>query len=94
MPYIDQERRKVLDGFIKQLSARIASRGEFNYVLTCLAASELRGLSYAELASLIGDIELVKMELWRRLVVPYEENKRKQNGDVFVSNEGEPGTDA
>ena len=39
--------------------------------------------NFEEYALAIGVIELTKLELWKRLVVPYEEKKCKENGDVF-----------
>lgn len=83
MPYIKQERRVALDPYIEALSNKISSRGELNYAMTALILSEVRGISYEELASLIGDIESMKMEFARRMLFPYEENKRKENGDVY-----------
>lgn len=89
MPYIQPERRATLDPFIRELSDRISSRGELNYAMTCLVLSEVRGLSYAELASLVGDIECTKQEFIRRVLVPYEESKMQENGDVYFPNQRE-----
>lgn len=89
MPYIKPERQVALNNEIKALSDKISSRGELNYALTCLVLSEIRGISYEELASLVGDIECIKQEFIRRLLIPYEENKRRENGDIFFPNNKE-----
>jgi len=89
MPYIKPERRAALDEQIRALSDRIDSRGELNYAITALLLSEVRGLSYAELSSLMGDIECVKQEFYRRVLAPYEDEKCRENGDVYFPNQRE-----
>ena len=85
MPYIKHERRQALDPQIQRLASLIDGRGELNYVMTMLVGSQVRSLSYAELAALYGDIHLVALEFWRRVVVPYEANKCRENGDCFIA---------
>jgi len=50
----------------------------------CLGkVKEKRVLSYSEYNEIIGILECAKMEVYRRLVVPYEDKKIEQNTDVF-----------
>jgi len=46
-----------------------------------------RGISavnnYADYNEVMGVLECVKQELYRRLIVPYENKKKEENGDVF-----------
>ena len=43
------------------------------------------GVSYSFLNDFIGVLECVKLELYRRVATPYEEDKRQENGDVYVN---------
>ncbi len=90
MPYITQKRRKELDQhlapLLKELEAPLGSyeAGEINYVITrmLLAVWNVRN-SYSTAAHLIGILDTAKSEFYRRAVVPYEEEKCSQNGDVY-----------
>lgn len=58
--------------------------GELNYVFSRLCwdlVREGRG-DYASLNNLIGTLECVKAELYRRLAAPYEDQKIKEHGDL------------
>ncbi len=39
---------------------------------------------YATIVEAIGALECAKLELYRRLAADYEDQKCKQNGDVFI----------
>lgn len=81
MPYIaDHARRTGLD-----LLMDPRNPGELNYVITQTALSYLedRGESYATINEVIGALECAKLEFYRRLVAPYEDEKIKANGDVY-----------
>ncbi|MCK5614681.1 hypothetical protein KAR91_73145 [Candidatus Pacearchaeota archaeon] len=85
MPYIKKERRKKFDPYLECTAHHIESEGELNYCLTRLALIYLRkrdGLSYAFLNTIIGAFESAKLEFYRRWVVPYEDKKINENGDV------------
>jgi hypothetical protein len=41
------------------------------------------GLRYALLNEAIGALECAKIELYRRLAAPYEDEKRQETGDVY-----------
>lgn len=81
MPYITQGRRAELDrGFDEPRTA-----GELNYVLT----REIRNYwgrsvkNYQIINDIIGALEGAKAEFQRRIVVPYEDIKILENGDVY-----------
>lgn len=85
MPYIKQSRRDKLDPLLDQLGEKIESEGELNYAFTRLAllfVRRLKGKSYMVLNTVIGAFESAKLEFYRRSVAPYEDDKRKENGDV------------
>ena len=80
MPYIEQERRQVLDIY----AGGAETIGELNYIITKLVLRFLGSEpNYASHNAVIGVLECAKQELYRRVVVPYEEKKREENGDVY-----------
>jgi len=82
MPYIRQEKRKALDEKIRAISDGVLTYGELNYVITKLLLG-MDGDSYEDFQNLIGTLECAKQEFYRRKIVPYEEKKRKENGEVY-----------
>lgn len=89
MPYIARHARKQLDPAIEEVVNLIRDRvdgesrdGWLNYAITKL----LLGLyeeSYTEYNAAIGVLECAKNEFYRRAVEPYEDQKKKLNGDVY-----------
>ena len=61
--------------------------GTLNYIITRLCDFWCRDNSgeanYERYNSVIGVLECVKQELYRRQVAPYEDKKCEQNGDVY-----------
>lgn len=81
MPYINADDRGHLDfGSYTPRSA-----GELNYMFTALCIRYLkdRGESYQTYNDMIGALEGCKLELYRRKVAAYEDDKLKSNGDVY-----------
>lgn len=82
MPYIDPALRHPLehDNDVHPMDA-----GQLNFAITRTIHHylERRGVRYATLNEVIGVLECAKLELYRRVVAPYEEIKIAQNGDVF-----------
>lgn len=78
MPYILQHHRD--DKLFKPLNP-----GELNYAITRLLDQYLRdkGLSYLYINDCLGALEGAKLEFYRRVAVPYEDKKIKENGDVY-----------
>ncbi len=79
MPYINEERRQeVLDGVLME-------PGDLNYSLTYEITRYLsiKGESYRTYNDIIGVLECAKLELYRRMVAPYEDTKKEENGDVY-----------
>jgi hypothetical protein len=77
MPYVKQEDRD---------DALIPLRpGELNYKISTILDGYIRdsGLSYTTLNEIIGVLECAKMELYRRVAVPYEDVKLWNNGEVY-----------
>ncbi len=81
MPYINQEARERLAA-----DGKPEGPGELNYALTKVVDDYLcrkGGVRYAHLNEVIGTLECVKQELYRRVAAPYEDQKRDETGDVY-----------
>lgn len=58
--------------------------GELNYCITQLVKNFLgEKPNYERYNAAIGALESAKLELYRRKVVPYEDLKIQENGDVY-----------
>jgi len=56
--------------------------GHINYVVTVLLKRLYQPPNYRRYNKAIGVLECIKMEFYRRMVGPYEEEKIRENGDV------------
>ena len=85
MPYIKPFDREHLDPYINCLGGNVTSVGDINYVATRVAMQYINrtGLKYATLAAVIGTFVCVILELYRRVVAGYENEKIVENGDVI-----------
>jgi hypothetical protein len=87
MPYVMSEARRRLDA-----GAAPRDAGELNYAVTRLIdaylvqASRDQGgrLRYAHLNEVIGVLECAKLELYRRVAAPYEDEKMAESGEVYT----------
>ena len=84
MPYIAMDARERLDPSIDAVVLP-ATPGELNYLVTRLIDRSLTdgGLRYSALNEVIGALECVKLELYRRVAAPYEDAKAVEHGDVY-----------
>lgn len=77
MPYIKQEdRARVLQTLLP------ANSGELNFLLTTIILEYVGKPSYAKINDVLGALEGAKLEFYRRTVVPYENFKITENGDI------------
>ena len=91
MPYIPMEKRETLDHTIISLACRILAHeederaGMLNYTISSLLSrlSKGEGVNYSNINRMIGVLECVKLELYRRVASPYEDEKMQSNGDVY-----------
>lgn len=82
MPYIPRsERAKVSEGVMPHA-------GAFNYAVHQLIDEYFKqhNRNYQSINDVIGALDCVKMELYRRLAAEYEEIKILQNGDCAPYN--------
>ena len=92
MPYIKKEERGDYDATVDTLIQKLTEYGKnttpqpghVNYVISRMLWGVLKknGMSYTKANNLIGALECVKLEMYRRLLVDYEDEKIKENGDV------------
>lgn len=91
MPYIGAEDRKwvdpIIDKLVAELRGGVVTKGAMNYIVTrmmlaFIGLQSTTGPTYSDFNDAIGVLECVKLELYRRHVVPYEDKKIAENGDV------------
>ncbi len=81
MPYITPDARERIESGGPPQNA-----GELNYAVSRLVDAylvEKGGIRYAHLNEVIGVLECAKLELYRRLAAPYEDEKLASTGDVY-----------
>ena len=57
--------------------------GHVNFVLTTIVDRVYQPRSYKVFNRAIGVLSCIMQEFYRRVVSPYEDKKREQNGDVY-----------
>lgn len=84
MPYIKKNRRRNI--VITAINA-----GELNFWFTSILKDyiALKGLSYQTINDILGALEGSKLEFYRRIVIPYENAKMAENGDVYTIDSAE-----
>jgi hypothetical protein len=88
-PYISHDSRDPIDEGLYQSLKGIGTPGELNYAISKLVSLYLKkiggtdGPRYKDYNEAIGVIESAKLEIYRRLVSPYEDKKKEAEGDVF-----------
>ncbi len=82
MPYIFQEDRKRIDEIVR-LVPLCMEDGELNYLITTLLLRQMDRLSYKNCQRMVGLLECIKLEFYRKEVAPYEDEKAESNGEVF-----------
>lgn len=87
MPYITQRSRDIIeeDNRIGKLFEVVDTIGDLNYIFTRLCQEYLKrsGEHYSTYNELVGVLECCKLELYRRKVSIYEDEKIEENGDVY-----------
>ena len=90
MPYIKNEATKdSIDKLMEEVVSAINNPGDLNFAITSLINHFWKDttsdsyLSYVAINDIIGALECAKAEFYRRVAVPYEEQKMAENGDVY-----------
>jgi hypothetical protein len=96
MPYISKDKRHVLDGAIEELHHKLAElqldyaeennhEGNLNYIISrlmMLSYGDSQCTNYSNINSAIGILECAKLEMYRKVAAPYENQKEFENGKV------------
>jgi hypothetical protein len=89
MPYVKQNYRKLVDDTIDDLCMTILENvpiekvdGVANYIITRIVITLLNKNSYSSMSDIIKTLECSKLEIYRRLIVPYEKKAAEKNGDL------------
>lgn len=82
MPYIKKNERESLTPKAHETPN---SPGGLNFQFTELVKQymDIKGLSYQTINDVVGALEGAKLEFYRRVAVPYENQKIHDNGDVY-----------
>lgn len=89
MPYIDRQSRDKLQPIVDAIRIIFrlhdCTKGELNYLITKTCNEYLNSTKadYSHFNDVLGALECAKLEGYRRVCVPYEDSKRKANGDVY-----------
>jgi hypothetical protein len=85
MPYTKQKDRDEVTFYINNLRSKITTKGDLNYLICELTAQLIEkngGMGYTNVSNWIDAVHGAETELRRRLLNPYEEVKKRENGDV------------
>lgn len=87
MPYIKQKRRQHFDkeiaALLQKLRSSKARAGDINYCLSRLLKELWKDDECYERANeLLGILNAVNLELYRKCVAPYEDVKETENGRI------------
>lgn len=84
MPYIKKEKRTKHDNILRDIDYSALDMGDINYFVSSMLKMyiEVNGESYNNYNSLVGVLECIKLELYRRKISPYEDVKIGKNGDI------------
>ena len=92
MPYITQEKRLPTIETTRKLINLISEApdkfgpGDLNYIISRIIGHYIskKGLCYQHINDVVGVLECAKLEVYRRLAGPYENNAIKKNGDLYI----------
>lgn len=93
MPYVQEAERVEVGPLVATLATKIHNAGQLAYAIYLLVGQvvQLWGGSFVARAEARGATLEALDEYRRRSTVPYEERKRKENGDVPIFERDEKG---
>lgn len=82
MPYIEIPKRKKLDKVVKLMKELdVKANGDLNYILFKFCKVTVKD-GYNNFKNYCGELRECAVEIERRLLGPYEDSKRNENGDI------------
>jgi hypothetical protein len=92
MPYIRKEKREKFfppnePGITIVEPEQMEHPGDLNFLITMLCKHwfTTHGANYQAINDVLGALEGAKLEFYRRVAAPYEDQKIKENGDVYIA---------
>lgn len=90
MPYIKKRNRSTLDKFLDGLIVLLVNttsngkknNGEVVYVIYKLLKQVYGEGNFEVRSNALKALESAKLEYYRRIMAPYEDKKKKENGDI------------
>ena len=84
MPYIEPEKRTLINTHLDQVLWELNTEGDFNYAITYLIHQYVldRDLRYTTLNNAVGILDCAKDEFKRQVLHKYENLKKEENGPV------------
>lgn len=92
MPYLKDDDKEMFYSSLRHVPVPVVG-GELNFLFTHFVnqfllkralAPDRNGVNrYEDYNEAIGALECAKLELYRRLIAPYEDVKIEENGDVY-----------
>lgn len=92
MPYINESLREDIDPLLNKFIKGLSTRGIYNakiragilnYIFSKILGDIINDETrYHCINEMIGVLECVKLELYRRIASPYEDQAIKQSGDI------------
>ena len=85
MPHIDPKKRPHIDIPLKKVYPQLVDSGDANYAVTRILQSQLpKNPRYEDYNRVMGIAVCALLEFYRKAVVPYEDQKAHDNGDVYA----------
>lgn len=82
MPYIKQERRQEVDPIVELMQkSEVKADGDLNYILYKYCKNHVKP-SYNNYKNYIGELRQCAVEIERRILASYEDEKILENKDV------------
>jgi len=82
MPYIKEGKRLAMDQVVRAMfDAGVEENGDLNYILYKFAKYHVEA-GYGNYKNFLGELNEAAEEIRRRLLVPYEDEKITENGDI------------
>jgi hypothetical protein len=89
MPYIKESLRQLVDKEIEDIAEMVhvmppqERGGVLNYVFTRLLVEAFGKLGYYDTSQAVATLECCKLEWYRRVMAPYEDEAMKRNQVVY-----------
>jgi hypothetical protein len=88
MPYTEEQHKFDIGPNIERRGLYFGAKnaGELNLSITllCIDYFMRNGMRYQQINDIMGALEGTHNEFYRRVAVPYENKKIKENGDVYA----------